>query len=149
MLTQSCSRDHSADQSLRTLDLHSNRNLNLGSLCYITVCTTATCRSRHLQPATHPPTLCSQVLESPLCIKMFVRRLQHFQSTPHSDFALILRNTHHSKAGFIFRHTPIIHSPEIHQRVPRLFGMLLRRVGIHIGNLTTRTASDDVQIESV
>lgn len=80
---------------------------------------------------------------------MLIRSLQALQLGPHSNFALILRNRHHSKTRFVLSRSTSIDSSELHQGIPRLLGVLLRCIGIHVRDLTSCTPGHDIEIQFV
>ena len=76
---------------------------------------------------------------------MLLRNLQNLEPHPQLHRPLIPRHAQHPKTRLIL--DPLVHSPIRHQRIPRFVLVLLRGVGIDVGDLAARTAGGDVEVE--
>lgn len=78
---------------------------------------------------------------------MLVRSLEHLERRPNHQKSLVLRHAEHTKARLPLRRPTLVNAAELHQLVPRLLGVLLRRVRVHIRHLAPCAARDNVQIQ--
>lgn len=71
----------------------------------------------------------------------------NFKSHPNFQMAFVPRTAKHTKARLEFN--ALVDSSIANEQIPRLFRILLGCVRIHIWNLTTCAASDDVYIHGI
>lgn len=76
---------------------------------------------------------------------MLISHLQHLKSHPYLDHSLVPWTAQHAKTWL--ERYPLIDAPIAHQRRPRFLLMLLRRIRIHVRDLTPRTSGRDVNVQ--